>query len=301
MTTSPIARTTAASHLDQWVRQAPSGDPASGWIEAASGRRDRVSTSVRSTRRRGSGRKPTTRRRLTVSGALLGLFAELLIVSGLVTGLYVFWQSFYTDYEGVKAQNKIVEQLDLPEAPNGAAIKHTEAPPVIAQPDATATVFGTMMVPKWGSDYDRPIGEGTGREEVLNTIGLGHYPGTAMPGGIGNFAVAGHRVTYGKPLNRVAELVPGDSVVVRATDKKGIDVFYVYEVTDHQIVTPDHVETIAPVPNQPDKAADGRYLTLTACHPMWSARERYVVHAKLKYWMNASDGTPSELKQGGNS
>ncbi|WIB36581.1 sortase [Curtobacterium sp. MCJR17_043] len=143
-------------------------------------------------------------------------------------------------------------------------------------------------------------GEGTDREQVLNTIGLGHYQDTAMPGAEGNFAVAGHRVTYGKPLNQIAEMQDGDSIVVRVTDaEKEFDVWYVYKVTDSQIVTPDKIETIAPVPNKPgvEPGAEDRWLTLTACHPMWSAAERYIVHAKMDYWMQASDGTPKELSE----
>ncbi|WP_139200621.1 sortase, partial [Curtobacterium sp. MMLR14_010] len=93
---------------------------------------------------------------------------------------------------------------------------------------------------------------------------------------------------------------PGDPIVVRVTDKAtNFDTWYVYKVTDSQIVTPDHVETIAPVPNKPgvEPSAEDRWLTLTACHPMWSARERFVTHAKLDYWLPASEGTPKELSE----
>ena len=47
---------------------------------------------------------------------------------------------------------------------------------------------------------------GVTRARTLDPIGIGHYPGTKMPGEVGNFAVAAHRTTWGKPFNRIAEL-----------------------------------------------------------------------------------------------
>jgi LPXTG-site transpeptidase (sortase) family protein len=247
------------------------------------------------------GEQPRRRRpRQTVFGALVALLAELLIIAGAGTGLYVVWTAWWTDVVAVNEQSKLVQTLDQPEPKKVTGTEHRDAAPVLSEPPGLSTVFGTMQIPRFGSDYNRPIGEGTDREQVLNTIGLGHYQDTAMPGAEGNFAVAGHRVTYGKPLNQIADMQDGDSIVVRVTDaKKKFDVWYVYKVTDSQIVTPEHIETIAPVPNKPgvEPTADDRWLTLTACHPMWSARERYIVHAKMDYWMQASDGTPKELSE----
>ncbi|MFS0729341.1 class E sortase [Curtobacterium sp. 1P10AnD] len=251
----------------------------------------------RAPRRRASrGRAP--RGRQGVGGAIVSLIAELLIIAGAGTGLYVVWTAWWTDVVAVQGQTKLVDGLGQTEPQKGTGTEHRGPAPVLAEPKDVEDVFGTMQIPRFGADYDRPIGEGTDREKVLNTIGLGHYQDTAMPGAEGNFAVAGHRVTYGKPLNQIAELQDGDAVVVRVTDKATkFDVWYVYKVTDHQIVTPDKVETIAPVPNEPgvEPTADDRWLTLTACHPMWSAAERYIVHAKLDYWMPVSEGTPKEL------
>lgn len=256
--------------------------------------------SRRSTRDGSDRARRAPRRRQTVGGAIVSLIAELLIIAGAGTGLYVVWTAWWTDVVAVNAQTHLVEGLGQQKAVAGVGTEHRGPAPVLAEPPTVTDVFGTMQIPRFGTDYKRPIGEGTDREKVLNTIGLGHYQDTAMPGAEGNFAVAGHRVTYGKPLNQIAELKTGDSVVVRVTDAKTkFDVWYVYKVTDSQIVTPDHIETIAPVPNKPgvEPTADDRWLTLTACHPMWSAKERYVTHAKLDYWMPASEGTPKELSE----
>jgi sortase A len=257
---------------------------------------DRTRRDERSSRRRPERRRP----RQTVGGAIVSLIAELLIIAGAATGLYVVWTAWWTDVVAVQGQTALVKDLGQTDPGTGAGTEHRGPAPVLAEPPAITDVFGTMQIPRFGADYDRPIGEGTDREKVLNTIGLGHYQDTAMPGAEGNFAVAGHRVTYGKPLNQIADLKTDDAIVVRVTDPATkFDVWYVYKVTDSQIVTPDHVETIAPVPNKPGVAptADDRWLTLTACHPMWSAKERYVTHAKLDYWMPVSEGTPKELTE----
>jgi len=115
----------------------------------------------------------------------------------------------------------------------------------------------------------------------------------AMPGDIGNFAVAGHRTTFGKPLNRVAELEIGDPLIVWTPDT-----WYVYRVTETLIVLPTQVEVIAPVPGRPGAVPTERMITLTTCHPMFSARERFIVHGVLDYWAPTSSGTPAEMLGG---
>jgi len=233
-----------------------------------------------------------------VGDALLALLSELLVVTGIATGLYVVYLAWWTDVDAAGEQAAMVDRLHRRGAAPGGVPHHGPAP-VLEEPSAVAAVFGTVQIPRFGADYVRPLGQGTDRRRVLNTIGLGHYEHTAMPGDIGNVAVAGHRVTYGKPLNRIAELREGDPVVVRVTDTAaGFDTWYVYRVVRSRIVTPEHTEVIAPVPDHPGQAptAEDRWLTFTACHPMWSARERYVTFARLDSWMPASEGTPVELR-----
>ena len=115
-----------------------------------------------------------------------------------------------------------------------------------------ATTFATIQVPRWDGEPERPISQGTDRATVLDVLGVGHYDGTAMPGGVGNFAIAGHRTTYAKPFNRIAELQVGDPLVIRTTD----NIWYVYRVTSTEIVAPSDVEVIAPVPDEPGRDAD---------------------------------------------
>lgn len=232
--------------------------------------------------------------------SVVGVLGEIMLTLGVLLGLFVVWQLWWTDVVADDQQAQIVEDLgwarvdppspDAPAAPDAPALTpRTDAAPVLAEPP-TATTFATLRVPRWGPDYVRPISQGTDRRQVLDVLGLGHYEGTAMPGEVGNFAVAGHRTTYGKPLNRVEELVVGDPLVVQTEDT-----WYVYTVTETRIVRPDQTEVIAPVPGDPEAVPTERMMTLTTCHPMYSARQRYIVHAKLAYWLPTSEGTPPEI------
>ena len=98
--------------------------------------------------------------------------------------------------------------------------------------------------------------------------GPGHYEETPLPGQAGNAAIAGHRTTYGAPFNRIDELEPGDEIVVTTVQGE-----FTYIVKEQLIVSPKQVEVL-------EDAGDNR-LTLTACHPKYSARERIVVVSEL--------------------
>ncbi|NTW38656.1 MAG: class E sortase [Cellulomonadaceae bacterium] len=227
------------------------------------------------------------------SAVVLEVVGELLLTLGVLLGLFVVWQLWWTDVVGTRAQAAVVAGLDweppAPVAADPVEVERRDAAPAMVEP-ALATTFATLQVPRWGATDVRPISQGTTTRDVLDPLGIGHYDGTAMPGGLGNFAVAGHRTTYGKPLNRIAELQVGDALVVRTEQA-----WFVYRVTTWSIVSPRDVDVIAPVPGQPDAQPTEAQMTLTTCHPMFSARERYVVHALLDYWMPTADGTPVEL------
>jgi sortase A len=100
--------------------------------------------------------------------------------------------------------------------------------------------------------------------------GPGHYPETPLPGQLGNSAIAGHRTTYGQPFFDVDKLENGDEIVVTTLAGR-----FVYRVTGQQIVTPNDYQVVATT--DPTKAT----LTLTSCHPKYTARERIIVFAEL--------------------
>lgn len=130
-----------------------------------------------------------------------------------------------------------------------------------------------LSIPDIGLDWT--VVEGVGTEELRN--GPGHYPGTPMPGMAGNSGIAGHRTTWGAPFNRIDELEPGDEITVQT-----IQGTFVYRVIaqesgkGHFIVSPDRVDVL-----DQDFDDSPNRLTLTACHPKFSARQRIIVVAEL--------------------
>jgi LPXTG-site transpeptidase (sortase) family protein len=116
----------------------------------------------------------------------------------------------------------------------------------------------------------------------------GHYPESAMPGEVGNFAVAGHRnrATFW----RLDELNNGDAIVV-----EGRDVWFVYKVNKTRIVKPYQVEVVAPVPMQPAAKPTQKLLTLTTCNPKFDNYQRLIIHAELDHTQPKSAGRPAEL------
>ncbi|WP_233275921.1 class E sortase [Isoptericola variabilis] len=240
---------------------------------------------------------------------LVGVVGELLITAGVLLGLFVVWQLWWTDVQAQREHAEILAGLEWPE-PGGSAGSDGEggAPPPVAPPQDgeppvlddpfEGTVFAELYVPRWGADYVSPIAEGVDKASVLDRLGIGHYPGTAMPGELGNFATAGHRTTYGKPYHRVHELENGDPLVVRTAEA-----WYVYRVTGREIVWPNQVEVISAVPGvrpgEPLPELTQRFITMTACHPMYSAAQRYIIYGELDYWAPVSEGVPAELVDAG--
>ncbi|GAA0034079.1 class E sortase [Brevibacterium metallidurans] len=241
----------------------------------------------------GGGRKPKPQRQpLGPIRGTIRTFGELCITAGLVLILFVVWQLWWTDIEANRDNEVLADQLTKDWAnqdPNKLPADPKE--PVVAEPVEKNTAFGIFYIPRFGDDYYRTLAEGVDLEPVLNRMGVGRYPNSAMPGEVGNFSVAGHRVTYGKPFNQIAKLQPGDEIVVQTKDG-----FYTYTFRNFDIILPDAVEVLAPVPDQPEYKGKDRILTLTACNPMFSARERYIAYAELTEWRPAADGPPEAIK-----
>lgn len=222
---------------------------------------------------------------------------ELLVTGGALVLLFLAYQLWWTDVVGDRAQQRTAEaveqQWEAAAADPDAAepVEGAPAPdPVLA--DLPSDVVAMLRVPRFGDDYVAPVLEGTG--DLVLQDGVGHYDGAALPGEVGNFAVAGHRTTWGAPFNPIADLVDGDAVVVETAEE-----FHVYRVRATEIVLPTDVRVIAPVPSQPGETPTEAWLTMTSCHPMYSARERYVVHALLESSTPRADGPPAALQAAG--
>ncbi|MEL7158067.1 MAG: sortase, partial [Actinomycetota bacterium] len=140
-------------------------------------------------------------------------------------------------------------------------------------PPPEGAAIGRLELPTIG--VTKTVVEGVGRE-TLRT-GPGRYPSSALPGG-GNVAIAGHRTTHGAPFADLDRLQPDDEIhfdtpTGRFTYRVLAQPTGDGDVRGHRIVDPAAVEVIA-------DHGDDR-LTLTACHPKFSARQRIVVAAVL--------------------
>ena len=222
--------------------------------------------------------------RRTPTSRVLGALGELAVTAGVLVLLFVAWQLWWTDVLANRDQREAVQALQeqwrepqsvvpLSEPPQDAL---EPLPEVTALPEVPAPrpgeVFAVLRIPRWGDDYARPLVEGIEPEELER--GVGHYPGTALPGSVGNFSTAGHRTTYGKPYNRIDELQVGDEVFVDT--KVGT---FVYRVRGWEIVRPDRIDMVAPVPGRPGQPPTERLMTFIACHPEFSAKYRWITTA----------------------
>lgn len=221
---------------------------------------------------------------------------ELLITVGLLLVLYVAWELWWTNIDSNRKQDQAVGNLfsdfDAPLEPlanSGAESPDYGDPAVLPAIEEEGRTFAVVYVPRFGESYSRPITSGVGTA-VLDTLGLGHYPTTAMPGAVGNFAVAGHRQTHGQVLDAIHTLVPGDRIYVQTSQG-----YYTYVYRNNQIVLPDRVDVIAPVPTQPAAVPTERFMTLTSCNPRFGAQERIIAYAVMDSWQPLSAGPPAEI------
>jgi sortase A len=203
-----------------------------------------------------------------------------LITLGLLILLFVAYQLWGTGIITARAQDDLADDFARQQQAYEASLSTTTTLPKTATsgPTTTAaeltrpappipeegTAGGHIKIEKIGVDWD--FVEGTDRADLRK--GPGHYPETPMPGTLGNAAIAGHRTTYGAPSNRVDELAPGDKIVVTTVAGK-----FTYEMTQQLIVRPNETQVVA---NTPDAQ-----LTLTSCHPKYSASRRIVIKATL--------------------
>lgn len=142
-----------------------------------------------------------------------------------------------------------------------------------------------LLYPDWGSaiarihiptlEVSKTVVEGVRVSDLRK--GPGHYPNTPLPGQAGNAAIAGHRTTYGAPFGDIDQLEPGNQIFVETIQGR-----FVYQVVaqgeghGHIIVSPSAIEVL-----DQDFSMHPNRLTLTACHPKGSARQRIIVVAEL--------------------
>ena len=145
------------------------------------------------------------------------------------------------------------------------ALPVPEDSPADPYADTPYVVHGTLALPTIG--VSQPLHEGV----TLTAINHGpsHWPGTAMPGQVGNVVVAGHRTTYTKPFHDLDLLQVGDPLVFTMNDGTVVT----YEMTGTSVVGPDAMHIV-------DQTRE-HTATLFACHPKGSAAQRIVAHFRL--------------------
>ncbi|MBR8642602.1 class E sortase [Streptomyces tuirus] len=216
--------------------------------------------------------------------------SELCITVGSLIVLFVVYVLFWT---GVRADDVMDDQIDLlrkewakPRPPAGSV-----ASPPKPAPYAEGKPFAIMYIPRLGFTWNKPVLEGTAAGTLKK--GLGHYAETAQLGQKGNFAVAGHRRTYGDPFKDFPRLRRGDAVVL--TDGT---TWFTYRIDKGPYKTvPTDIEVIDPVPRTSGYTRAGRYLTLTTCEPEWGHSHRLIVWAHLDSTQPVEAGKPGALRR----
>ncbi len=183
-------------------------------------------------------------------------------------------RAFTQEKDGLRSQWE-QESLAPTPAPSTAASKTTPKP----SPSATVPgdAIALLRVPAFGSTYEVPILSGTDLDTLSR--GVGHYSSTALPGQIGNFAVAGHRVTPGQPFAKLLDLDPGDQVIVET--RTAIYTYVIDEPPRALTVKPSDSWVLDPVPGERSATPTQALMTLTTCQDLFRSPDRSVGFAQL--------------------
>jgi len=225
---------------------------------------------------------PRSAWRTIVSG-----LGQTLITAGLVVLLFIAYELWWTGMTTRHDQHELLRTLRRQWAQGKTIVD----PPV-------GTALAILRIPRLGKKYIFAVVQGTSTADLIK--GPGHYPGTAMPGQLGNFAVAGHRTTYLHPFYDINELQTGDPIVLETRT-----MWFTYRVENipgtkaraQEVVSPSDLSVAYPVPDQPnpDATPTQRVLTFTSCNPRYSAAQRIVIHALLESEQPTADGPPPAL------
>lgn len=214
-------------------------------------------------------RRPQQKKKRTT---WVGFAGYGMVLAGLAVLAWVAWMFWGTNWVSQQRQEDVAAQLEGGWAEGS---------------DTVATDFGRasaiLHVPRWGEDYAVPVLEGS-TDDVL-AAGIGHMDDTAEPGAVGNYVLAGHRVTHGEPFAEFPKLEKGDLLFVETRTAT-----YVYELdfggTDLEVpFTEDWV--LQPFPQNPDGGVEPpddvgrRLITLVSCAEIFHTELRSVVFGHL--------------------
>ena len=212
-----------------------------------------------------------------VKRRLLRIVGTALITAGLViladAGLTLVWQepaSAAFAWFGQRDAEADLEELEAEFAKQSQTETNTERrgfAPLARRMEAeirTGQGIGRVAIREIGLDV--VMVQGTDTSSLRK--GPGRYPATALPGQGRTIGIAGHRTTYSAPFRRINELDGGERLTVEMPYGR-----FTYEVKKTRIVEPTQVGVVRDVGRE--------RVVLTACHPLYSAKQRIVVFASL--------------------
>lgn len=227
---------------------------------------------------------PPARRRRRWAHWVAWVSGEVMVTLGVVCLLLVSYELWITGLFASATQSALHQSLSR----RWAAAAVGPAPNGPPPPLALGSGIAILRIPLFGPSYDPVIVQGVGDAQLSR--GPGHYPGTALPGQIGNFVVSGHRTTWGHWFYSINNLRPG-SVIGVETQRH----WYIYRVTSQEIVTPTDLAVVAPVADHPGITPTQAEITLTTCNPLFSASQRLIVHGILTQTLPRTAALPAAL------
>jgi sortase A len=244
------------------------------------------------------------------STTVLGVTGEILITVGVLVQLFWLWNVGINDwiqgFTQTQAASTISQQWQdetAPERPDGGESSGSgidvygtpvDGPPPVVDRVSQGTAFATLYVPRFGDGYQRVIAEGVDLATVLNDsrLGVGRYPQSTPLGQEGNFAIAGHRTSFGASFANISDLRLGDHLYIETREG-----WYSYAFRNLEYVWASEVDVLNPVPKQNAVEVTDRILTLTSCHPRFSDAERIIAYAVFDGWYPRAGGPPAEIAQ----
>lgn len=193
----------------------------------------------------------------------------VVLVAVLAAAGFLGWQLIGTNVMADRAtQQQAAALKESWSAPGGAGAGSAE------QPQSHEAAW-LLRIPKL--DLERPIIAGVDPADLAQ--GVGWYPRTALPGQVGNFAIAGYRLTNGEPLRRVWELSEGDAVIVET--REAIFTYTIVTPPSELTVQDDAGWVLDPVPGKPEVVPTEAYLTVTTAEDLIGGPDRAVGFAQL--------------------
>jgi sortase A len=213
------------------------------------------------------------------------VFGECCVTAGVVLALFLVYMIWGTALQARQHQHALATELQREWGSHAPMPATPRLHPVVGKP------FAFIRIPVFGRTWRFAIVQGTGLPQLA--LGPGHVLGTALPGQVGNFAVAAHRVTAGNPFYRLNQLRPGDRVLIDTSV-----LTYMYRVTSYERVLPDDTAVLDPVPGHPGQRPSQAMITLITCDPPWTGTHRIIVFGSLQAEMPRAGSSVTGAAEG---